>query len=70
MDLKDLRVSGKRLQSALEQMAKIGATPGGGVQRLTLSTGIVGEETEAFFAMAFEQNNTIAQRAIRIDRRQ
>ena len=37
MDLKDLRVSGKRLQSALEQMAKIGATPGGGVQRLTLS---------------------------------
>jgi len=37
MDLKDLRVNGKRLQSALEQMAKIGATPGGGVQRLTLS---------------------------------
>ena len=37
MDLKDLRVNGKRLQNALEQMAKIGATPGGGVQRLTLS---------------------------------
>ena len=37
MDLKDLRVNGKRLQSALEQMAQIGATPGGGVQRLTLS---------------------------------
>jgi N-carbamoyl-L-amino-acid hydrolase len=37
MDLKDLRVNGKRLQSALEEMAKIGATPGGGVQRLTLS---------------------------------
>jgi N-carbamoyl-L-amino-acid hydrolase len=37
MELKDLRVNGKRLQSTLEQMAKIGATPGGGVQRLTLS---------------------------------
>jgi N-carbamoyl-L-amino-acid hydrolase len=37
MELKDLRVNGKRLQSALEQMAKIGATPGGGVQRLTLT---------------------------------
>ena len=37
MDLKDLRVNGKRLQSTLEEMAKIGATPGGGVQRLTLS---------------------------------
>lgn len=37
MDLKDLRVNGKRLQGALEEMAKIGATPGGGVQRLTLS---------------------------------
>ena len=37
MDLKNLRVNGKRLQSTLEEMAKIGATPGGGVQRLTLS---------------------------------
>jgi N-carbamoyl-L-amino-acid hydrolase len=37
MDLNDLRVNGKRLQSALEQMAKLGATPAGGVQRLTLS---------------------------------
>jgi N-carbamoyl-L-amino-acid hydrolase len=37
MDLNDLRVNGKRLQGALEQMAQIGATPGGGVQRLTLS---------------------------------
>ena len=37
MDLKDLRVNGKRLQSTLEDMAKIGATPGGGVQRLTLT---------------------------------
>jgi len=37
MDLSDLRVNGKRLQRALEQMAEIGATPGGGVQRLTLS---------------------------------
>ena len=37
MDLKELRVNGKRLQQSLEEMAKIGATPGGGVQRLTLS---------------------------------
>jgi beta-ureidopropionase / N-carbamoyl-L-amino-acid hydrolase len=37
MDLKKLRVNGKRLQAALEQMAKIGGTPGGGVQRLSLS---------------------------------
>jgi N-carbamoyl-L-amino-acid hydrolase len=37
MDLKKLRVNGKRLQSTLEQMAKIGGTSGGGVQRLTLS---------------------------------
>jgi N-carbamoyl-L-amino-acid hydrolase len=37
MDWKKLRVNGKRLQSTLEQMAKIGGTPGGGVQRLTLS---------------------------------
>jgi N-carbamoyl-L-amino-acid hydrolase len=37
MNLKDLRVNGNRLQNSLEEMAKIGATPGGGVQRLTLS---------------------------------
>jgi N-carbamoyl-L-amino-acid hydrolase len=37
MNLNALRVNGKRLQRALEQMAEIGATPGGGVQRLTLS---------------------------------
>jgi N-carbamoyl-L-amino-acid hydrolase len=37
MDLKKMRVNGKRLQSTLEQMAKIGGTPGGGVQRLALS---------------------------------
>ncbi|MEE9536771.1 MAG: Zn-dependent hydrolase, partial [Desulfobacterales bacterium] len=37
MDLKNLRVDGKRLQRSLEEMAKIGTTPGGGVQRLTLS---------------------------------
>jgi len=37
MDLKKLRINGKRLQRSLEEMAKIGATPGGGVQRLTLS---------------------------------
>lgn len=34
---KDLRVKGDRLRNSLEEMAKIGATPGGGVQRLTLS---------------------------------
>ena len=37
MDHENLRINGKRLQNALEEMAKIGATPGGGVQRLTLS---------------------------------
>ena len=37
MDLNDFRVNGKRMQGTLEQMAQIGATPGGGVQRLTLS---------------------------------
>jgi N-carbamoyl-L-amino-acid hydrolase len=33
----DLRINGTRLRSTLEEMAKIGATPGGGVQRLTLT---------------------------------
>ncbi|MBW2528530.1 MAG: Zn-dependent hydrolase [Deltaproteobacteria bacterium] len=33
----DLRVDGRRLQESLEKMATIGATPGGGVQRLALS---------------------------------
>jgi len=37
MDLKDLRVNGRRLRESLEEMARIGGTPGGGVQRLTLS---------------------------------
>jgi len=37
MDLKKLRVNGQRLRNAMEEMAKIGATPGGGVQRLALS---------------------------------
>jgi len=37
MDVKDLRINGGRLQGSLEKMAKIGATPGGGVQRLTLT---------------------------------
>ena len=37
MELKDLIVNGRRLQDSLEEMAKIGATPGGVVQRLTLS---------------------------------
>ena len=37
MELTNLRVNGERLRKSLEEMAKIGATPGGGVQRLTLS---------------------------------
>lgn len=37
MEIKDLKINGNRLQGSLEEMAKIGATPGGGVQRLTLS---------------------------------
>ena len=37
MDIKNLKANGKRLRSTLEEMAKIGVTPGGGVQRLTLS---------------------------------
>jgi len=37
MSVTPLRVNGKRLQESLETMAKIGATPGGGVQRLALS---------------------------------
>jgi len=37
MDATKLRVNGKRLRGTLEEMAKIGATPAGGVQRLALS---------------------------------
>jgi N-carbamoyl-L-amino-acid hydrolase len=37
MNIKNLRINGKRLQGTLEDMARIGATPGGGVQRLSLS---------------------------------
>jgi N-carbamoyl-L-amino-acid hydrolase len=37
MDRTRLRINGQRLQKTLEEMASIGATPGGGVQRLTLS---------------------------------
>jgi len=37
MDPRDLRVNGDRLRETLEEMARIGGTPGGGVQRLTLS---------------------------------
>ncbi len=37
MKIKNIRVNGTRLQERLEEMAKIGATPNGGVQRLTLS---------------------------------
>jgi N-carbamoyl-L-amino-acid hydrolase len=38
MTFKDLRVKGTRLQNTLEDMAQIGATSGGGVQRLTLTS--------------------------------
>jgi N-carbamoyl-L-amino-acid hydrolase len=37
VEFKELRINGKRLRDSLEEMARIGATPGGGVQRLTLS---------------------------------
>jgi N-carbamoyl-L-amino-acid hydrolase len=37
MRLEDLRVNGKRLRQSLGEMASIGATPNGGVQRLALS---------------------------------
>lgn len=37
MSNNDLRVNGGRLRSTLEDMAQIGKTPAGGVQRLTLS---------------------------------
>jgi len=37
MKLSKLRVNGERLRAALEEMAKIGATSGGGVHRLALS---------------------------------
>jgi N-carbamoyl-L-amino-acid hydrolase len=37
MGPKNLRINGERLKYTLVEMAKIGATPGGGVQRLTLS---------------------------------
>ena len=37
MDFSSLRVNGDRLRSTLEDMARIGATPNGGVHRLALS---------------------------------
>ena len=37
MNSTELRINGKRLQESLEAMARIGATAGGGVQRLALS---------------------------------
>jgi N-carbamoyl-L-amino-acid hydrolase len=37
MKSEDLRINGERLRQSLEEMARIGATPGGGVQRLALS---------------------------------
>jgi N-carbamoyl-L-amino-acid hydrolase len=37
MPINQPRINGQRLRHSLQEMAKIGATPGGGVQRLTLS---------------------------------
>ena len=37
MDINSLRINSDRLQHTLEEIARIGATPGGGVQRLALS---------------------------------
>ncbi len=37
MNTESLKVNGKRLRKSLESMARIGATPGGGVSRLALS---------------------------------
>ncbi|MCF8105132.1 MAG: M20 family metallo-hydrolase [Desulfohalobiaceae bacterium] len=37
MTMPDVRVNGARLRKTLEEMARIGGTPGGGVQRLALS---------------------------------
>jgi beta-ureidopropionase / N-carbamoyl-L-amino-acid hydrolase len=37
MDLRSLRVNGRRLKESLEAMAKIGGTAGGGLHRLTLT---------------------------------
>ncbi|MFA6409384.1 MAG: Zn-dependent hydrolase [Gammaproteobacteria bacterium] len=37
MNLKDLRINAKRLQSTLEESAKIGGTANGGITRLTLT---------------------------------
>jgi beta-ureidopropionase / N-carbamoyl-L-amino-acid hydrolase len=37
MKIEALRVNGRRLRESLDRMAEIGATPGGGVQRLTLT---------------------------------
>ncbi len=37
MDYRKLRINARRLKRTLEEMAKIGATPGGGVHRLALS---------------------------------
>jgi N-carbamoyl-L-amino-acid hydrolase len=37
MELKRLRINGRRLRATLGEMSKIGATPRGGLHRLTLS---------------------------------
>jgi N-carbamoyl-L-amino-acid hydrolase len=60
MDLKKLRVNGKRLQQSLEEMAKIGATPGGGVQRLELDLEITIDEMGSIFGKRPGKNNELA----------
>lgn len=37
MTLEELRINGDRVRSTLEETAEIGATAGGGLQRLTLN---------------------------------
>jgi len=37
MNLSDLRINGQRLKSAIEELARIGGTPGGGMHRLSLT---------------------------------
>ncbi len=47
VDIESLRVDGLRLQHTMEEMAKIGAISGNGVQRLSLSN--EGKETRDLF---------------------
>src|SRR5512147_1757108 len=37
MNLRDLRINGQRLKSTIEELARIGGTPGGGMHRLSLT---------------------------------